>query len=84
MQTRTVRRRQPRTLAALKTDPRISEVYRDSDGIWVYFVYGWRNTYDEPMGCLHGIHEDTVKAVLARVPSIAACDCPDCLSGGVK
>ena len=70
--------RQPRTLAQLKADPRVESVYRDSDGLWVELHPGWKNTYDEPRGCLHGIHEDTVRDAALRMPGVVPCACADC------
>jgi hypothetical protein len=65
----------------INDDPRVDYVYRDSDGIWLELNYGWRNTYDEPIGALHGIHEDRVADVLRKLSGIAPCDCEDCTEG---
>lgn len=72
--------RQPCTLAALKADPRVLRVYRDSDGLWVDLRNGWKNTYDEPHGALHGIHEDTLRSALVRMPFVKECDCAECVA----
>ena len=67
-----------KSLDKLGADPRVQEVYKDSDGIWVELHRGFKNTYDEPLGALHGIHEMNVRDVLRRVSGIAPCDCIDC------
>jgi hypothetical protein len=70
--------RRPRTIADLRADPRVLRVYRDSDGLWVDLRDGWKNSYDEPKGALHGIHEDTLKEALVRMPHVVPCDCEWC------
>lgn len=72
--------RKPKTLAALRADPRVERVYRDSDGLWVELHYGFKNTFDEPRGALHGIHENSLKDALLRWDGIQPCDCDDCLA----
>jgi hypothetical protein len=67
-----------KTLDKLAAHPGVATIYRDSDGIWVDLRNGWKNTYDEPRGALHGIHEDTVRSVLLRAGNIVPCDCEDC------
>jgi hypothetical protein len=71
-------------LDKLAAHPGVDYIYRDGDGIWVELRYGWRNTYDEPVGCLHGIHEDTVRDVLLRKGHIVPCDCADCIEGAAR
>lgn len=70
--------RQPRTIRQLALDPRVLRVYRDSDGLWVDLADGWKNTYDEPRGALHGIHEDRLSDALVRMPYVKPCDCDEC------
>jgi hypothetical protein len=70
--------KKPKTFAQVKADPRVRDAYRDSDGWWIELRSGWRNAYDEPIGALHGIHEDTLRAALDRMPYVAPCDCADC------
>jgi hypothetical protein len=53
-----------RTLDRVAADPRVREVYSDSDGIWVYFVPGWNFE-----GC-SGIRGDTVRHVLEQFRDI--------------
>lgn len=55
----------------------IAEEYRDSDGYWIYLKPGWRNGQD-PVGCEHGIHEDTKREAYSWLSSVLPCDCPDC------
>lgn len=74
----------PKTLGALMADPRVKRVYRDSDGLWVDLANGWKNTYDEPLGALHGIHENTVRDACNRMPSVLPCDCEFCLQAKAK
>ena len=68
-----------RTLDELRSHPGVERIYRDSDGIWADLRAGWRNSYDEPIGALHGIHENTARDVLRRVRGIVPCDCPECV-----
>ena len=58
-----------KTLDKLGNDPRVSNIYRDSDGIWCELARGFQNGSDP--GC-HAIHEDTASAV--RSVSIIPCD----------
>jgi hypothetical protein len=50
----------------LESDPRVAQVYRDSDGWWCDMADGWRNGFDEPRGALHGIHEDRLRDILRQ------------------
>lgn len=84
MTTTKTKTRKPKTLAQLRADPRISSVYRDSDGLWIELRYGWANTYDEPWGGLHGIHENTLKDALLRWDGIKPCACADCTAHAAK
>lgn len=60
------------SLDKLGDDPRVREIYKDSDGIWCELQagFGWD-------GC-HGLHENTVKEMLAQVRYIRPCACADC------
>lgn len=46
-----------------KTDPRMQEIYKDSDGWWVILADGW--TIGDSVGC----REDTKAALLKRIKS---------------
>lgn len=59
-----------------KYENRISEIYHDSDGYWVYLNCGWY--WDDPG--LHTIHEDSQQDVLRCIRATAPCDC-DCCKG---
>ncbi len=71
--------REPRTLAELKADPRVTEVWREEDGAWddypmsywVALAEGWR--WEE---CIT-LHEPTVKRLLEAL-SMTYPDCPAC------
>jgi len=59
---------QPRTLAEIKADPRIAEVWREDDGCfgdrpsyWATLADGWR--WEETSS----LHEPTVKALAAAL-----------------
>jgi len=68
-----------KTLDKLAEHPGVREIYSEGeDGIWVEFIPGYRNSYDEPVGCLHGIHEWNVRDVLRRKNHIVKCDCKEC------
>lgn len=57
-----------RTLNDIKNDPRVREVYQDSDGWWVTLIDGW--LWD---GC-GSVHEDTIKECCKVLNhSITAC-----------
>ena len=47
---------------------KIEEIYRDSDGIWVFLKDGW-GTITMGEDC-HVIHEDTIKQVLEVMKGI--------------
>jgi len=51
--------------------------YRDSDGYWIDLTPGWKSG-DDPIGCVHGIHEDTKREALAKMKSVMKCDCDEC------
>ena len=67
-----------KTLDRLGRHPGVERIYRDSDGIWVDLKNGWRNSYDEPRGALHGIHENTARDILDRVSGIVRCEFDCC------
>jgi hypothetical protein len=62
------------TLARLKQDPRVADAFRDSDGYWVWMRPGWTA---DPRDA-HDIHEDTIRAVLARFRGVQPCACDGC------
>lgn len=66
-------------LDKLRRHPGVREVYHDSDGWWMELKDGFRNSYDEPLGYLHGAHEDTLTALARRLKGIEPCDCPECV-----
>lgn len=63
-------------LNRLGADPRVSEIYQDSDGIWLYTMDGWKA---EPGGS-HTIHENTVREVIRAAGLICKCDCEECIT----
>ena len=67
-----------KSLDKLGADPRVASIFKYADGIWVYLVYGYKNGFDDPVGALHIIHENTVKDVLMRVSGIKPCACKEC------
>ena len=71
----------PRTLAQLKSDPRVREVYSEGDSSeidgktwWVELNSGWINSE----GGTHGIHERTIKVACEYMDFVKICDCSDC------
>ncbi len=66
-----------RSLDRLGRHSAVSNIYRDSDGLWVELHPGWTsNPWDA-----HDIHEHTVRAVLDAARAIQRCDCAECGSG---
>lgn len=55
-------------------DPRVTEVFQDQDGIWLWLNPGWTA---DPRGA-HDIHEDTVRDVLSKYRDIEPCACSEC------
>jgi hypothetical protein len=55
----------------------IAKEYRDVDGYWIDLKPGWRSGQD-PVGCLHGIVEDTKREAYSWLTSVLPCDCEDC------
>ena len=63
-----------RSLDRLGRDPRVHEIYRDSDGIRVELERG----YTADPRDAHDIHEDTVRDALDRAANIQECRCDGC------
>lgn len=59
----------------VNADERVTEVFQDDDGIWLWLNPGWTA---DPMGA-HDIHEMTVRDVLSAYRGIVPCKCSDCL-----
>lgn len=57
-----------------KYQERISEIYHDEDGYWVYLNRGW--CWDD-YG-LHTIHEDTQQQILRCIRQTEPCNCDYC------
>lgn len=55
--------------------------YEDSDGYWIDLKKGWKWSGD-PVGIVHGIHEDTRQR--ARKETVMPCDCDECVSTAIK
>ena len=55
----------------------IQTEYQDSDGYWIELAPGWKNGSD-PIGCEHGIVEDTKSAAYKSLASVMPCDCTEC------
>jgi hypothetical protein len=62
------------------TRKHIAREYADSDGYWIDLKQGWKWSGD-PVGCVHGIHEDTRQ--IARRETVMPCDCRCCAEKGV-
>ena len=65
-----------KTLDVVNNDPRVQEVFQDSDGIWLWLICGsgWTS---ERYGA-HDIHEMTASEVLKRYRALVPCDCDTC------
>lgn len=63
-----------KSLDVVNSDPRVSEVFQDEDGIWLWLNTGWTG---DPLSA-HDIHEDTVTAILRCYRGIVACECDSC------
>ena len=53
----------------------IASEYRDEDGYWIDLKPGLKAAND-PVGCVHGMHEDTRKE--AYQVGVLVCDCKEC------
>ncbi len=75
----------PRTLAAVVADPRVQTVSDErgsDDGIWADLKNGWCAGYLSgrncaPNGCVHSVHEDTIKELLENFKTVRPCVCGD-------
>ncbi len=56
---------------------KIDAEWMDSDGYWIDLKPGWKNG-DDPVGVLHGIHEDTKAEARRTLRSAMECDCEEC------
>lgn len=76
-----------KTLDKVAKDPRVKEVYQDSDGIWVYFVPGgtsrgaavsvvtrWRTSWSSSATSRKGIRTDALPGLLAHAETGPLCD----------
>jgi hypothetical protein len=50
----------------------------NDNGVWVYYVPGWKSDRD-PMGCLHQDHEDNITIIRECVRVAQPCDCQECV-----
>lgn len=57
------------------TRKHIASEYADSDGYWIDLKKGWKWSGD-PLGCVHGIHEDTRST--AHSECVMPCNCEAC------
>jgi hypothetical protein len=75
----------PHTMKNIKpqrvSSKHIASEYGDSDGYWIDLKKGWKWSGD-PVGCVHGIHEDTRRA--ARAETVLPCDCELCTSAVIR
>lgn len=53
----------------------IQHEYRDEDGYWIELKPGLKDD-DDPLGAVHGIHEDTKREAYEH--GVLRCDCDDC------
>jgi hypothetical protein len=58
---------------------RITDYFKDSDGVWVYYVPGWKREIDH----VHFSHVDpedgeTLQDLIEDVKSAVKCTCVDC------
>lgn len=56
---------------------KVKRISRDIDGWWIEYNPGWKSNTD-PMGCVHGEHEDTEREVLELAQNALRCDCFEC------
>jgi hypothetical protein len=57
-----------------KYEERVSEMYQDSDGFWIYLKRGWR----QGDNVCHTLHEDTQTRLLQELRKTKRCDCDYC------
>jgi hypothetical protein len=57
----------------------IVEEWHDEDGYWIALKAGWK-WEDDPLGCVHTIHEDT--KAQAHAQEVVRCECQECLNDG--
>ena len=63
-----------KSLDVVNDDPRVTEVFQDSDGIWLWLNRGWTA---DPRDA-HDIHEMRVRDVLAAYRGVVPCECDGC------
>lgn len=64
-----------KSLNRLGRDPRVDEIYKDEDGIWMYLTTGFES---DPKSSCHTLHEYTVSELIKSARYICRCDCADC------
>jgi hypothetical protein len=69
-----------RSLDVVNNDPRVSQVFRDEDGFWLWLNPGW--TCD-PLSA-HDGHENTVRDLLRVYRDIQPCACADCVTWAAR
>lgn len=68
-----------KSLDKLGRDARVSEIFHDSDGLWLYTATGFCCDPE-----CHTIHGDNVRDVLEQARNIGPCACEQCVnSAGV-
>lgn len=69
----------PKTLQRFSSKIQSMDDERDTqNGYWIYLRRGWKSGND-PIGCVHQEHEDTLTALVGRMYSVLPCDCAECL-----
>ncbi len=63
-----------KSLNVVNDDPRVTEVFQDSDGIWLWLNPGFTA---DPRGA-HDVHEDRVRDVLSCYRRVVPCNCESC------
>lgn len=59
---------------------KIQTLYRAGDDgtWWVDYKPGWKSAND-PLGCVHGDHEDTKAEITRCIADAVPCDCDECV-----
>lgn len=63
-----------KSLDRLGQDPRVREIYKDSDGLWLTTRAGFCTDPE-----CHTAHGENVRDLLLMVKGIAPCACADCV-----
>jgi hypothetical protein len=70
-----------KSLLKLKDDPRVKEIWDESntgDGYWVNLKDGFADMEYDPFYPNHVIHEWTAAKVLSRMKDVKPCVCEEC------